>query len=113
MDKSPITTHILDLHKGQPGSGVYVELYAPSSGTQPITSEQTDLDGRILNWPEDISLEEGTWKLSFKTKAWFEIQNRKSFFSDITLAFHVDASESHYHVPLLLNEFGYSTYRGS
>lgn len=112
MEKSPITTHILDLHKGRPGQGVEVELYAPNNSLA-IATAKTDDDGRILLWPNEFDLSAGEWRLVFKVKPWFEQQQRKSFFADIELKFNVEALNEHYHVPLLLNEFGYSTYRGS
>ncbi len=126
MDKAPITTHILDLHKGQPGQSVVVELYSPlslmsdrkeaDSGLSygsPIATAITDADGRVLNWSKPFELQEGNWRLTFLVEPWFKAQSRDSFFTNISLSFIVKSKQEHYHVPLLLNEFGYSTYRGS
>ncbi|ACR12749.1 hydroxyisourate hydrolase [Teredinibacter turnerae T7901] len=109
--RAPITTHILNLDTGTPAEGVGVMLINPAGET--TTQGETDKDGRIMLWPDAFALSDGIWQLKFNTKAWFDRENKSSFFSEVTLAFNVDASQPHYHVPLLLNAFGYSTYRGS
>ena len=112
MKKSPITTHILDLHFGKPAADVSVSLFAPDM-QEAIAKATTDLDGRILDWPAMFELQPGVWSLEFYIQPWFEQQKRDAFFADIRLNFKVEDLNAHYHVPLLLNEFGYSTYRGS
>ncbi len=110
MTRVAITTHILDLDKGCPATGVQVELLGPDDQ---IAEAQTDSDGRITQWSQPVELQEGTWTLVFDTGEWFAGQNRNSFFPSVSLAFTVSDVGQHYHVPLLLNGYGYSTYRGS
>ena len=109
--RAPITTHILDLHSGKPAEGVKVELISPANDI--IASSTTNADGRILQWPIEFETITGTWHLRFFTQAWFQDRGEEAFFSDVTLSFNVGGSEPHYHVPLLLNACGFSTYRGS
>lgn len=108
-----ITTHILDLGTGQPARGLRVSLSRRTGGTwQVLGEERTDQDGRIGQW-RDSAFMEGTYRLHFATGEWFESQGRKVFYPSVEIVFLVDTSKSHYHVPLLLNGWGYSTYRGS
>jgi len=110
-EKSPITTHILDLESGKPAAGVNVKLINPESLC--MTQAETDNDGRIMLWPQDFELVNGVWRLAFDVDTWFAKKGKDTFFSEVTLSFKVDAEQPHYHVPLLLNAYGYSTYRGS
>lgn len=111
LQKSPITTHILDLDSGLPAAGVDVSLL--DSDGNLCAQSTTDNDGRIMLWPQTFVLKDGAWQLRFNVDAWFSGKNKSFFFNDITLSFNVDSNQPHYHVPLLLNAFGYSTYRGS
>lgn len=110
MQKAPITTHILDLHRGQPAAGVSVELYC---GGEAIATAETDGDGRIAHWNNSFELAPEQWTLVFKLQSWFRQQERDCFFPRATLDFTISDCERHYHIPLLLNEYGYTTYRGS
>lgn len=112
--KSAITTHILELGTGQPASGVAVTLYRVSGPAQarPIAHGETDADGRIMDWFSD-PLEPGTYRLTFATGRWYQQQGKSAFYPEINIDFQVTALDVHYHVPLLLNQWGYSTYRGS
>ncbi|VUD52164.1 5-hydroxyisourate hydrolase [Thalassocella blandensis] len=112
MTKAPITTHILNLSTGKPAAEVSVALYSPTA-PHPVATGKTDKDGRIMHWDSDIELEDGVWHLEFATEQWFAANEQTCFFANVRLSFNVSASELHYHVPLLLNAFGYSTYRGS
>lgn len=112
MSKAPITTHILNLSNGKPAAGVKVSVYSPSE-TNAVATGMTDDDGRIMQWDSAFALSNGVWHLEFATDQWFAEQKQACFFSDVRLSFKVDENEPHYHVPLLLNAFGYSTYRGS
>lgn len=111
---SQLTTHILDTTQGKPAEGVRVLLFKfYSNEWSEVTIGTTDSDGRIsdlLN--EDAVLEPGIYKLRFETKEYFEKLALASFYPYIEIVFTINGSE-HYHVPLLLNPFGYSTYRGS
>lgn len=111
---SQLTTHILDTTKGRPAEGVGVYLFQ-QHGTEwtEITIASTNHDGRIPNLlKKEVVLEPGVYKLRFMTKEYFEQQGTQSFYPFIEITFSITGPE-HYHVPLLLSPFGYSTYRGS
>lgn len=113
---SAITTHILDTSRGRPAGGVLVVLEARSSEGQwkVIGHGMTDMDGRAKDLlPKDAALEEATYRLTFDTGAYFSQQSIESFYPEVTIVFNVRDAGEHYHVPLLLNPYGYSTYRGS
>ena len=108
---STISTHVLDTSLGKPASGVRVTLHRDASL---LGSGVTDDDGRVRDLlAPDASLAEGDYHLAFSVADYFASAKRKSFFNDIVIHFHVGAASEHYHVPLLLSPFGYSTYRGS
>lgn len=108
-----ISTHILDTSIGFPAKNVVVELSMINGGKSTILSEQrTNDDGRVDNFIEDKTIETGIYELKFKVDAYFDQKNTTSFYPSITIQFRFVKGE-HYHVPLLLNPFGYSTYRGS
>ncbi len=108
-----LTTHVLDAATGTPAPGVEVAL-ATESGT-PIAKGETDADGRAALGPE--RLEPGDYALTFSTGAYFAARNVETFYPSVTVTFRVEADDRggarHYHVPLLLSPFAYSTYRGS
>jgi 5-hydroxyisourate hydrolase len=113
---SKITTHILDLAQGRPAAGVPVtlEFQTNLSLWEPIAAAQTDNDGRIRNWlASEYSLKAGTYRIRFDTGAYFAARNQNFFFPEVMVVFAVQDTTQHYHVPLLLSPFGYSTYRGS
>lgn len=112
-DKSAITTHILDLGGGRPAAGVAVSLYRVLGGKETLIAEgTTDDDGRIMQWFDD-AIEVGHHRLIFETGAWYQERGQETFFPQVSLDFHVSDTGAHYHVPLLLNQWGHSTYRGS
>lgn len=110
-----ITTHVLDTARGRPAAGVPVTLEIFSGGEwKELGCAQTDVDGRAKQLlPPDQVLRLGTYRLSFDLAAWFAAQEIEAFFPSATIAFFVRNAEQHYHVPLLLSPYGYSTYRGS
>lgn len=110
MQKAPITTHILDLHRGQPAAGVSVELYCAG---EPVAVAETDSDGRIQQWDKHFELAPAHWTLVFQLQPWFKEQKSEGFFPRATLEFSISDCARHYHIPLLLNQYGYTTYRGS
>lgn len=112
MSRTPITTHILDLDTGRPAEGVAVSLFGPPSEAA-IAQARTDSDGRIGQWDNEFTLSAGEYCLVFAVEDWFRARERTSFYRDIRIAFQVEQTREHYHVPLLLNAHGYSTYRGS
>ncbi len=111
---SQITTHILDISAGIPARGVAVTLERQTSeGWKIIGEGVTDDDGRLENLlTSDAILEAGNYRLNFETGNYFFDRQIDSFYPFVAIAFTVFDS-SHYHVPLLLSPFGYSTYRGS
>lgn len=111
MDNS-ITTHILNLELGQPGTGVQVELFKQTAADWlAVCDSVTDADGRAsltLQAPEA-----GVYRLVFATGDYFQALGKASLYPSVTIDFIVTDPAVHYHIPLLLNQFGYSTYRGS
>lgn len=105
---SHLTTHILDATTGTPASGVEVTLHDGAGAV--IASGRTDEGGRLALGPD--TLEPGTHTLTFATGDYFAARGVATFYPSVTVAFTV-AERPHYHVPLLLSPFGYSTYRGS
>jgi len=111
---SQITTHILDTSIGKPATGVSISLQQNgSSGWETIASGTTNSDGRIPDLlPAGQILPAGNYGMLFEVAPYFEEQQLKSFYPQIRIEFKV-TDNAHYHIPLLLNPFGYSTYRGS
>lgn len=110
---SRITSHILDTSKGKPAAGVYVTLFQWDDDWQIIGKDVTNKDGRITELPAvENSVDIKILKLKFEIKAYFENDGIDPFYPFIEITFTIKNDE-HYHVPLLLNPFGYSTYRGS
>src|SRR4051812_28942130 len=111
---SQITTHILDTTKGKPAADVAITLYHQQShGWIEIAEGITNSDGRIANLlPKDLVLELGVYKMNFKVQSYFDQLGVQAFYPFVDIVFKIETND-HYHVPLLLNPFGYSTYRGS
>ncbi|MBS1149611.1 MAG: 5-Hydroxyisourate Hydrolase [Myxococcaceae bacterium] len=108
-----ISTHILDTTKGKPAPGVTVWLELLDGATWRRVGEGvTNEDGRVKPLLGTIP-RAGTYRIHFEVADYFRQQHQDAFFPSVTIAFTVRAVEEHYHVPLLLNPFGYSTYRGS
>ena len=111
-----LSTHILDTSKGQPAPNVDIHLYQQLNGTTwtKVTSGITDADGRFKNFfSGQNGLRAQTYKLKFDVKSYFDIQGQDTLYPYIEVIFNVKNPNQHYHIPLLLNPFGYSTYRGS
>lgn len=114
--RSPITTHVLDTSRGRPAAGVPVSLArANADGSwQSLADATTDADGRISNLLAPGSLQPGIHRLRFDTATYFaSIDADAYFYPWAEIVFRIDDTTAHYHVPLLLNPFGYATYRGS
>lgn len=109
---SQVTTHVLDAAFGTPAVGVGVTLDAQTpDGWREVASGATDADGRIgALGPQ--RLDAGVYRLVFATGDYFDATRRPAFYPEVQVAFRVSGTE-HYHVPLLLSPFAYSTYRGS
>lgn len=112
MNASQVTTHILDTGTGSPAAGVAVELYRRDGvAWTPLANSTTDADGRAKDLgPEQ--LQPGTYRLNFGTGSYYQSLGTATFFPEVDLVFSVTGT-GHYHVPLLLSPFAYSTYRGS
>lgn len=112
---SAITTHVLDTARGRPAAGVPVLLERwARDGWEALGKSTTDSDGRVNRLlPEAMPLAPGTYRLTFDTQAYFATHNLEGFYPQVTVVFQVRDGRQHYHVPLLLSPFGYSTYRGS
>ena len=112
---SAITTHVLDTARGRPGSGIEVALQIRLNGEwKQIGNGATDANGRCNTLTAvDGKIQSGTYRLLFNVGAFFLAQNTETFYTEIPIVFEVTRPEAHYHVPLLISPFGYSTYRGS
>jgi len=111
---SGITTHVLDTSRGRPAAGVPVTLETEAAGGWRLIGKgTTNADGRISDLVSGESIAAGVYRLIFDTATYFASQNTEGFYPQVTVTFNVEESTQHYHVPLLLNPFGYSTYRGS
>jgi 5-hydroxyisourate hydrolase len=110
-----ISTHVLDTSVGRPAEGVPVVLERSGGTTQwhVIGHGETDADGRVRTLvPESSKLAMGVYRMVFDTRRYFEKCGVAGFYPSVTVVFEI-RDQSHYHVPLLLSPFGYSTYRGS
>ncbi len=110
-----ISTHVLDITRGRPASGVPVTLERREDGKawQSVSSGKTDADGRIKDLVAEGRLTEGTYRIAFDTGTYFAQIGVEGFYPEAAVVFVVRDADAHYHVPLLLSPFGYSTYRGS
>lgn len=112
---SGISTHILDIARGRPASGVPVLLEIQAeNGWREIGRGSTDDDGRVRQLlPAGSALTAGIYRLTFATEAYFRAEEIEGFYPEAAIVFHVRDANQRYHVPLLLSPYGYSTYRGS
>ena len=103
-----LSTHILDTSKGRPAAGVAVRLEILRNGEwDPVADGHTNDDGRLAGWQVEQA---GVYRLIFATG---DHLGPDAFYPEVTVQFHIAEPGEHYHVPLLLSPFGYSTYRGS
>ena len=113
---SPITTHVLDTANGHPAEGITVVLQKRGDGGDwtEITRGTTDDDGRISDWLSgEQRAQPGVYRAVFDVEDYFGQSDDERFYSEIPIVFHLNHPEEHYHVPLLLSPYGYTTYRGS
>jgi len=110
-----ISTHILDLARGKPASGVAVQLERRESpGTwRLLNSASTDHDGRCAQLLAGDELAPGLYRLRFDTATYFAALHIESLYPSVEVTFQVREGESQFHIPLLLNANGYTTYRGT
>ena len=113
---SGISTHVLDTSAGRPAAGVRVTLArrAADDSWTAIPQAETDGDGRVGSLlPEGEPLSAGTYRVRFETGDYFSGEGRGTFHPFVEIVFSVADPGEHYHVPLLLSPYGYTTYRGS
>ena len=113
---SGITTHVLDVSIGKSAADIQVKLDRKTSDGkwEPVGSQKTDADGRARElFPDGEPLSTAVHRLTFEVGLYFTERKVESFYQEVTIAFRVTDAAEHYHVPLLLSPFGYSTYRGS
>lgn len=109
-----ISTHVLDITRGKPAEGVPVTLEKKEGeGYARVKSGATDADGRIKDLVANGELTEGTYRITFDTGAYWKATGVEGFYPEASVVFVIRDANAHYHVPLLLSPFGYSTYRGS
>jgi 5-hydroxyisourate hydrolase len=109
-----ISTHVLDLMRGCPANDVPVRLDREESGSwRLLGSAHTDRDGRCGQLLPRDELSPGVYRLCFDTASYFRSQNILSLYPSVEVVFEVREGESQFHIPLLLNANGYTTYRGS
>ena len=110
-----ITTHVLDLGRGVPAFGITVILeLRQQSGWAQVGRGVTDRTGRLATLTDNFTIVPGTYRLAFDIETYHRSQGFSTpFFPEVTITFNVHDTGQHYHVPLVLSPFGYSTYRGS
>lgn len=104
---STLSTHVLDTALGKPAAGIAVAL---ASGGTVICTGVTDADGR---YRDARPLDPGNYQLTFAVAEYFAASKRETFYGEVVIRFRISGASEHYHVPLLLSPFGYSTYRGT
>ncbi|AMB81520.1 MULTISPECIES: hydroxyisourate hydrolase [Pseudomonas] len=112
---NPLSVHVLNLENGLPSPGVNVTLEKHvGQNWQPLAQGVTNEQGRIGElFPEKQAMEAGQYRVVFKTGEYFKKAGRDTFFPEIPVIFEVKNADQHYHIPLLLSPYGFSTYRGS
>ena len=109
-----MSTHVLDTARGCPAEGIGVRLeILRDAKWETVSSSHTNDDGRTRPLPDGVELEAATYRITFDVDAYFEKQDTEGFYPYASIVFRVKDPTQHYHVPLLLSPFGYSTYRGS
>lgn len=107
---SYVTAHVLDSVLGRPASDLAVTLASADGAV--IAQARTNADGRVPDLGPD-ALASGHYRITFSTGDYFAAREQATFYPSVTIDFTVDADEKHYHVPLLLSPYAFSTYRGS
>ncbi len=113
-----LSTHVLDATTGRPAAGVQVRLERSAAGDDGWVlagQGQTDGDGRLrlAGHGGSAEFEPGVYRITFATGPYFAARGAASFYPEVTITFEITARDEHYHVPLLLSPYAYSTYRGS
>lgn len=107
---------MLDLVSGQPVRDlpVLLEVRGAPRSWRPIGQGHTDKEGRLTNlYPGEQRIQPGAYRLTFDVERYARAQKRSTFYPEVSVVFAVENPSGHYHIPLLLGPFGYTTYRGS
>lgn len=111
---SAITTHVLDVSRGRPAAGVAIVLERVGAAqSPPLARASTDAEGRVKTFTPSPPLEAGAYRLVFEVGSYFAATGIDAFYPRVVVEFEVRDAAQHYHVPLLISPYGYSTYRGS
>lgn len=112
---NPLSVHVLNLENGLPSAGVGVTLEQHVGDQwQSLSEGVTNQQGRIAElFPAGQSMKPGEYRVVFKTGDYYKKENRETFFPEVPVIFQVKQADQHYHIPLLLSPYGFSTYRGS
>lgn len=113
---SAITTHVLDTARGRPAPGLAVRVEHCHEGAPPevLGRGTTDMEGRVRNLlPPGTGIMVGHYRLVFETGTYFSEMGTVGFYPEVAVTFEVRDASQHYHIPLLLSPFGFSTYRGT
>lgn len=112
---SSISTHVLDVAQGKPAAGIPVslEVKGTDGAWHPTGNGITNQDGRCTDLVSPGQMAAGIYRLTWETEAYLLRSSRPAFFPQVAAVFTVSEAQQHYHIPLLLSPYGYSTYRGS
>lgn len=112
---STLSTHVLDVSVGRPAAELSILLEAvEGEGFRELSRGVTNTDGRVKDFlPPGTKLAAGVYRLTFDTAGYFRAKGTKGFYPHVHITFEIGAADEHYHVPLLLSPWGFSTYRGS
>lgn len=114
MSDNPITSHVLDTASGKPAANLKMCLYRMFAGQWvEVSKKTTNSDGRASSFLKQAEFTAGTYKMFFDTEDYFKQQSSKGFYPYVEIVFTIEHPEQHYHIPLLLSPYGYTTYRGS
>ncbi|KAI6187148.1 5-hydroxyisourate hydrolase [Aphelenchoides besseyi] len=110
-----ISSHVLDISLGRPAAGIKLTSYKWSQSTNQwveLRKTKTNEKGRVGSVHPNLELEEGSYKIRFDTGDYFALNNQTIFFPFVEVVFMIENASQHYHIPLTLSNFGYSTYKG-
>jgi len=116
---SQITSHILDTTRGKPAQNVPISLFAQKGNDwEKLAAGVTNADGRIAGLlADEVILANGVYRMHFETSVYFNANAEQGFYPFVDIVFEINDNDetkgAHYHIPLLLTAYGYSTYRGS